>query len=79
MEMLRQFTSCSPVQLKSLSSKSDTLTVNSSVPPVKEVPEELKNFPMVKTLQRLFQIDEAEHHQKLSDLMQICTESVNIY
>ncbi|KAI9005425.1 hypothetical protein CLU79DRAFT_841103 [Phycomyces nitens] len=37
--------------------------------------EALENFPMVKTVQNLFQMDDAEHRKKLRELQPICTES----
>ncbi|OAD78410.1 hypothetical protein PHYBLDRAFT_69648 [Phycomyces blakesleeanus NRRL 1555(-)] len=37
--------------------------------------EALENFPMVKTVQSLFQMDDADHRKKLRELQPICTES----
>ncbi|KAI7868232.1 hypothetical protein BDF14DRAFT_1881026 [Spinellus fusiger] len=37
--------------------------------------EALENFPMVKTVQHLFQVDDVEHRRKLRELQLICTES----
>ncbi|KAI9023757.1 hypothetical protein CLU79DRAFT_803967 [Phycomyces nitens] len=37
--------------------------------------EYLEVFPMVKTVQRLFQVTDAEHSRKLRELHAICTES----
>ncbi|KAI9485405.1 MAG: hypothetical protein EXX96DRAFT_513980 [Benjaminiella poitrasii] len=35
----------------------------------------IENFPMVKTVQNLFQIENSIHRQKIRDLQSICTES----
>lgn len=37
----------------------------------------LENFPMVKTVQNLFQVSNADHRRKLQELKPICTESVS--
>ncbi|KAF7726334.1 hypothetical protein EC973_008914 [Apophysomyces ossiformis] len=37
--------------------------------------EALENFPMVKTVQELFQVTDIEHRRKLRELQSICTES----
>ncbi|KAG1151513.1 hypothetical protein G6F37_002376 [Rhizopus arrhizus] len=37
--------------------------------------DSVENFPMVKTVQTLFQIDNSVHRQKIRDLLPICTES----
>lgn len=36
----------------------------------------IENYPMVKTVQNLFQIENTIHRQKIRDLQPICTESV---
>lgn len=36
----------------------------------------VENFPMVKTVQNLFQIESSVHRQKIRDLLPVCTESV---
>ena len=36
----------------------------------------IENYPMVKTVQNLFQIENSIHRQKIRDLQAICTESV---
>ncbi|KAG1471384.1 hypothetical protein G6F56_002153 [Rhizopus delemar] len=35
----------------------------------------VENFPMVKTVQNLFQIESSVHRQKIRDLLPVCTES----
>lgn len=39
--------------------------------------ESFEQFPMVKTVQTLFQVDPQEHKQKLRELHPLCTQSVN--
>ncbi|CAO3595997.1 unnamed protein product [Absidia cylindrospora] len=37
--------------------------------------ESFENFPMVKTVQSLFQVDPLEHRRKLRELQSVCTQS----
>jgi hypothetical protein len=39
----------------------------------------IENFPMVKTVQNLFQIKDSIHRQKIRDLQAVCTEHVSVY
>lgn len=39
--------------------------------------ESFENFPMVKTVQALFQVNPLEHRRKLRELQTVCTQSVS--
>ncbi|KAG0169801.1 hypothetical protein DFQ30_003238, partial [Apophysomyces sp. BC1015] len=43
--------------------------------PASDSLEALENFPLVKTVQELFQVTDVEHRRKLRELQSICTES----
>ena len=39
----------------------------------------VEDFPMVKTVQNLFQIESSVHRQKIRDLLPVCTEAVRYH
>jgi hypothetical protein len=51
-------------------------TTNNSDTPAKDILEIIENFPMVQTVQNLFQIENSIHRQKIRELHPVCTEAV---
>jgi hypothetical protein len=51
---------------------------NSAAAASTDILDIIESFPMVKTVQNLFQIENSIHRQKIRDLQAICTESVSI-
>ncbi|KAI8388415.1 uncharacterized protein BYT42DRAFT_510820 [Radiomyces spectabilis] len=74
MELLDGFISPRTIPRSSDKKKAASTPGNASPIPSDSI-ESLENFPMIQTIQKLFDIPNAEHTAKLRELQPLCTES----
>lgn len=65
-------------QQKKQQAVSRNSSVNNSDTTSTDILDIIENFPMVKTVQNLFQIENSIHRQKIRELHPVCTEAVRL-